>query len=292
MKWTIGIDLRPSGRGALAFARWLQDAAPAENLRFDAVHVLEESFLLQQLRHTHLADLEARLMTRSREELEHASLLDTVQPRLLEGVRAETSLVSQVEEGQADALLVGRRLGSQEEGLVRLGRVARRLLRVLPAPTVVVPGDLRIRDFGPGPVLLATDLSEHSAGAARFAKRIAGLMGRAIVVAHVVPQFDSGAMFVPSATIEQLYQQVGLEQGQKLEQWIQVHGLEGSATAIASGDVVSRLMGITAQEGAPLVVCGSRRLSTTERIFNGSVGSTLAAFGESPVAVVPSDFMG
>lgn len=288
-KWTIGMDLRASGRGALAFARWLREntRAPREVV-FDAVHVAEESFLLRELKHTHLADLEARLLARAGEELELAGLEDAAVPRVVESTHAEKSLQHEAETSGAEALLIGRRVGAHQESFVRLGRIARRIVRASPVATVVVPGDLGVADFGAGPILLATDLSESSTGAARFALRTAELCGRELLVVHIVPQFDQGDMFVPAATLEQLYHQLGLEHGRALEEWIAAHGLRDAKTALATGDVLSRVLGIAEQEACPLVVCGSRRLSVAERIFNASVGSSLAAYGKLPVAIVPT----
>lgn len=287
-KWTIGLDLRPSGRGALAFARWARERTqPPGALELDAVHVAEESFLLRELKHTHLADLEARLLTRAGEELELAGLAGATVPRVVESTHAERALQDAMETSGAEALVIGRRVGAHEDGFVRLGRVARRVLRSSPVATIVVPGDLGVDDFGNGPILLATDLSESSSGAVGFALRVAELCGREVIVVHIVPHFDQGDMFVPAATLEQLYHQLGLERGRELEAWIALHGLRAAKTALATGDVISRVLGIAEQESCPLVVCGSRRLGVAERIFTASVGSSLAAFGKLPVAIVP-----
>jgi nucleotide-binding universal stress UspA family protein len=55
---------------------------------------------------------------------------------------------------------------------------------------------------------------------------------------------------------------------------------------VASGDVIGRVVAISREEKSPLVVCGSRKMSTVERLFNASVGSSLAAYCTCPVAIV------
>ncbi|NJK31386.1 MAG: universal stress protein, partial [Deltaproteobacteria bacterium] len=70
---------------------------------------------------------------------------------------------------ELDALLVGRRARRDEDPIVRLGEVTRRVVRKLPAPVIVVPPDFGddARDLlGSGPIILATDLSDHCIAAA------------------------------------------------------------------------------------------------------------------------------
>jgi len=291
MKWTIGLDLRANGQGALAFARWIgEQTETPERERFDAIHVLEASYLLQELRSAHLPDLEAHAQQRCAEVLAEAGLREPMARAIvIEGDQAETSLAHAASTAGAEALILGRRVGAHDEGIVRLGRVARRAVRWLPLPTIIVPGDLGPTEFGSGPVILATDLTKSSSAAARFAQSFANVVRRKIVVVHVVPRVDPGSMFVPSATVEQLFHQLGLRHGVELEQWRTANGLGDCATVLATGDVISRLIGIAEQERAPLVVCGSRMLSLADRIFTASVGSTLAAYGSVPVAIVPPE---
>jgi nucleotide-binding universal stress UspA family protein len=91
---------------------------------------------------------------------------------------------------------------------------------------------------------------------------------------------------VPAATVEQLYQQLGLEREKSLEAWKRDQGLSDCPSIVASGDVIGRIVAISREEKSPLVVCGSRKMSTVERLFNASVGSSLAAYCTCPVAIV------
>lgn len=62
--------------------------------------------------------------------------------------------------------------------MIRLGRVARRILRRLGAPVLVVPPDLRAEQIGGGPVTALTSVSADSARACRFAADLAARLGR------------------------------------------------------------------------------------------------------------------
>src|SRR5688572_15920141 len=188
---------------------------------------------------------------------------------------------------EADGLIVGRRAKMEDEPIVRLGRVARCLLRRLTVPTVVVPPDLKATDLGDGPILLATDLEEDSEGAATFALHLGRALERAITVVHVVPKPDTSLSFLPEAIFEQLYSQLGMRQTQSLEGWMERHGLSGATKALAAGDVVGRILSIAKHGRSPIIVCGSRKLSMMERMYLSSFGSTLAAHAKVPVATVP-----
>jgi nucleotide-binding universal stress UspA family protein len=289
MKWMIGLDLRPEGRGALAFVRWIRDTvATSGDQTFLAVHVLEEYALLSALRTEQLATVEMQVQAAAKTEIDRAGLSDVLSvPNLLQGVDADVGLVDQAEANRVDAIVIGRKADVADSRWERLGRVARRLLRTLPAPTIVVPPDLDPTTIGDGPILLATDATDDSIGAAEFAKRMGTVLNRPVVVAHIVPTFDAGASYVPAATIEQLYHQLGMEREKSLETWKRDQGLQSASTILATGDVVGRMVAIAKEERVPLVVCGSRRMNAVARIFNASVGSTLAGYCTCPVAVVP-----
>jgi nucleotide-binding universal stress UspA family protein len=139
-------------------------------------------------------------------------------------------------------------------------------------------------------VVLATDLQADSVGAARFAQQVATARGRDVVVAHIVPSTEDAGAFIPAATAQQLYDQLGLERRQSLEKWKADVGLATSPSAIASGEPVERLLGIANAEGAAMIVSGSRRTSPVARLFTASVGTALASYAPCAVAVVPGDY--
>jgi len=289
MKWLIGLDLRPGGSGALAFAKGLRDQVnDRESHDVTCVHVVEASTLL---RHESVVEMEDEITAHARREMEAAGVRpEERNPRIVFGLPADTGLVEVAQDIGADAIIVGRRAGAYESRVVRLGRVARRLLRKLPVPTVIVPPDVRANGLGRGPIMLATDLTDHSAGAAAFAREMSRILDRPIVAIHIVPDSAAELSFLPAATLEQLYGQLGMQEGQNIETWLLHQGLTNASTALATGDVVDRILTIAEQEKPPLIVCGSRLLSTPARIFGSSVGSDLAAHARVAVAVVPPNF--
>ena len=280
MKWVIGLDLRPRGSGALQFARWMAERAASVEL--EGVHVLEDSKLLQLLRRDH-GDIEAVANRRVRETAEQAGLAD-LSTRVVRSSSIDGRLVEEVQGMRADGLIVGRQGRADETALVRLGRVSRRLLRQLPVPIVMAPPELE--HVGEGPVLLATDLQPASSAAARFAKRVAGVLDRPILVAHIVHSGTDTSDLVPAVTVEQFYRQMGLDREHDLHGWMREHALVDVPAVVGEGDVISRLLGIASEERAPLIVCGSRRLGAAERLFTSSVATELTRHAPCAVAVV------
>jgi len=81
MKWIVGVDLRETATGALQFSQWLaRNAARPVRHTFVPVHVLEESYLLQVLRYTQEAEVEAKALTDARHQLERAELSEAAEP--------------------------------------------------------------------------------------------------------------------------------------------------------------------------------------------------------------------
>ena len=72
-----------------------------------------------------------------------------------------------------------------------------------------------------------------------------------------------------------------------LAEWLDSRGVSVDEQSVLLGDAVESLSAHVRSKGAALLVCGSRRLSLTERVFLTSAGSELAALAPCPVAVVP-----
>jgi nucleotide-binding universal stress UspA family protein len=293
-KWIVGMDLRDTATGALQFARWLvTNTSAKDHHEIVPVHVLEESYLMQVLRHEHLATVEALAETAAADELARAGLRAVAAPvRIVRGMVAEDRLVAELDAEKADAIVIGRQAPSDERHFVRLGRVARRLVRRLPAPIVVVPPDLRAKTIGDGPILLAIDLADDDRSAAKFAVRLAASVGREVVVVHVVDVDVAGPRYLPATTVSQFLAQAGLDRGRDLEAWKAAHHLADAPSIIAQGDVVSRLVAIAQSENAPIIVCGSRGMSSLQRVVVASVASELSCWAGCAVAIVPPGWTG
>jgi nucleotide-binding universal stress UspA family protein len=296
MDWLVGMDLTDRGQGALGYARWLGGVLPAGKDRFVGVHVLEEDDLRQLLRYHHLEEIEhkaAAAADRVVSELGAEAVL--AERRVICGRSAEQALAELAHvpaTGSSPlvrALLIGRQARRGERRVVRLGRVARRLLRTLPAPVVVVPPDLQPSAIGDGPVLLAASIEADATGAAAFAKQIADDLGRPLSVVHVVPGDDYlAAEMVPAGVAGEFFRELRKDHERNLVAWMRTHGLAGVPHLVGEGSVVDRLADVAREERAPLVVVGSRGLGLGMRLFSSSVATDLAAACEVPVAVVPN----
>ncbi len=166
--------------------------------------------------------------------------------------------------------------------------MARRLLRKLPGPTLVVPPDYDPADNADGPVMLTTNMSDDAAAAAAFAHRAAERLGRKLVIVHVVPQPDDyAAHYLPEDSLEKMTAEHQAEGEASLAQWANTAGCGDAELIVRQGGVVEELIAVASERSACMIVTGSRRLSTFERVLLTSIGSEIAAVAPCPVAVVP-----
>jgi nucleotide-binding universal stress UspA family protein len=184
-----------------------------------------------------------------------------------------------------DGLVIGRLAATGERRVVRLGRVARRLLRRLPKPLLIAPPDVSSAALGRGPIVLATDLDESSRTAAAFAHRLATELGRELVVVHV----DPGLVLVPTfwgepAMVPSQPRRIPAD----VDDWVKSVGIPGARTRLAEGSLIENVLDIAKREDAPMIVCGSRGLDRFDRIFVSSTGVELARLADRPVAIVPT----
>lgn len=271
--WILGLDLGARSRGAVCLADWL--AGPEHTL---AVHVLE-LWSRPYIRTDALAST-FEVVHRLAHEL-HISPPTRV--TVLDAESAEIGLACAAE--GAAGLVVGRAAGSREQSAWGLGHVARRVLRSLPCPVVVVPRDLTA--VAPGPILFATDLNTASAAAVPFARELAAKHGRELQVVHVIEDRYSDLLDDMDPYWQQARGAYVDERTEGVHRWMTEHALIGQPR-IAHGSVVDELQKYAAATQAALVVVGSRRLGTVDRIFLGSTASALASRASCPVAVVPS----
>lgn len=280
--WIVGIELSPRSSGALQFARWLRETLHARVL---GVYV-SEMYMLG------LPPSDgAAFVLAMRSEAEHwlgslgagapGAAIDATQ--ILDEVDAEAGLVKAAR--GAAGLIIGRRVGKHR--YIRLGRVARRLLRSLPAPVIVVPPELDAGGFA-GPVLLATDLHEQSIPAARFAASFAAAAGRGLVCVHIgQPRWDSVSPEAEPrwAELRRIYRE---NTEREAHAWA-ARVCPGAEVMLEYGDPAERLAAVAELRRASLLVLGSQRLGLVGRIFIGSAASTVAATAGCAVAVVPPD---
>lgn len=287
-KWIVGLDLRPSGQGALVYANWLYGAAKNGDCTLVGIHVLEEAMLQAGLRYHHLDELEAEANTQAAAVLTQAGAETSLSERhLLQGVHASRVLATAREYHQAGGVIVGRQAPREGRRILRLGRTARRLLRTLPGPVTVVPPDFEVV-ADDAPVVVATNLHDDSATAMHFGSEYAAMTGRPLVALHIVPEpEDYAAHYIPKDSREKIADEHAQQARLDLRQWLTGLGLSADREDVVAGHVTDTAVGYCKDAGAALLVCGSRRLSTIERLLLTSIGSDLAAHASCPVTVVP-----
>jgi nucleotide-binding universal stress UspA family protein len=289
--WVVGLDLRARSDGAMLFASWVTRSSRSPH-HLVAVHVLEDPALLTGLHERHLAVLEAAARDVATSVLTHHAPAASCEVSIMAGHAAEDGLETAAAQCNAEALVIGRAAPREGRHLLRLGRVARHVLRHAAVPVIVVPPDLPA-DPGGGPVVVATDLGPASEAATRFGITIADRLQRPLVVAHVMPEIDHwGARVMPADAIAETARAEEDASGAALQQWCTQRGCGHAERVLMRGSTPRRLLELTRQRKAVLVVTGSRRLSAADRILVTSVGSELAAIGSCAVAVVPAADIG
>jgi nucleotide-binding universal stress UspA family protein len=288
MRWIVGVDVGAGPHGALGFAAWAARTGAPRGGDQIAVHVLEDEHLRVVLRLQHLDEVSAAARQATEETLARHGL--DVPVEIVQAAEASDGLAAAAERLSADAVVVGRHAGLDGSGLARLGRIARRALRELAAPVIVVPHDLTPEAIGPGPVLALSSLGDDSVEAVRFARRLATWAGRELVVVHAVRfAVDRGAAYlaIPPERLEGHRKERLSEARSALERWVAANEVRADLLQVIEGSVLASVPGLARELRAPLLVTGSRMLSGIDRQLHTSVGSELAASAPLAVAVVP-----
>jgi len=284
-RWLVGLDLLPENTGVFRFTSWLRAREPGAQAI--GVHVVETGLF------RFLGERVPTILEGARERVDEAvseagGIQLFAKIEAVAASTAESGLMDAALRYGVRALVIGRWSRRGQRSLVKLGRVARRLLRALPVPVIVTPPDLLRSDIGGGPILLATDLSETSSAAARFAVDLAERSGRSLVVAHVGVPRSHAALYVLDAEMAGQVEQERREVEARVHAWAEANVGGGPEVKVAFGEIETELLELAEGLSAPMIVCGSRELSVAERIFASCTASNLAGLARCPVAVVPS----
>jgi nucleotide-binding universal stress UspA family protein len=288
MRWFVGVDLYGRSPGALRWCRFVAEGQRGSDDRFTPVHVVEDRDLGPLRAHVSLAELERMSRESATTAVADAGAATVCDPvKIVHDTTADAAFAEIVAEVDDAIVVLGRRARREGQGWVRLGRVARRLIRHLPCPVVVVPPDLTPEDLGDGPIVLATSMEEDSDGAADMTKRLAARWNREVLVVHVVPSYSVGRPpFADSAIVHQVVTQLRADADGALGRWIARHAIPRARQYATAGDVVDRIVNVADEEKAALIVVGSRRLSLAMRIYASTVGPDVAGTARCPVMVV------
>jgi nucleotide-binding universal stress UspA family protein len=285
VKWIVGLDLRPRSQGAIKTARWLAaHGGPGVRHRFHGVHVVPQTPRVS------VRDDEVDELVEMARLQAHATVAEAGATAAFAHIDAvpgspRDALAAAATFYDADGLIIGRH-GLRDGGtVIRLGTVARQLVRALPTAVMVVPPDHDPAARPEGPVLVATDLAEDAAAAGRFGLRLAQELGVDLLLVHVLETGQLAAQLgaAPHSPI--------VHDPAAFERWVDTYGLGGARTETSSGDVVERILELSQAHDASLIVCGSHRLTLADRVFQASTGTTIAAYADRPVVVVPPESM-
>lgn len=289
MKWIVGLDLGQRTAGALQFVRWLAGKSGGE--RFVGVHVLEEEHLEIALRYHHLDEVLASARDGAEKELRAEgadALVRDVQ--VIQALDAAEALRDAVTSQGADGLVMGRAApGGAGVRIVRLGRVARRVLRGATMPVTVVPPDVRADALGDGPIVALVRLDARSARTATFATALAARVGRPLALAYVIPPtVEQAAPYFPAELGEKIAAEQRARGEEALAAWIGSSALSPQLTAVLQGNPVDAALAFAESHRSPLLIVGARPLHGVASIFATGTASVLASVAPLPVVVVPS----
>lgn len=285
--WIVGYDGRERSEGALRLIRWL-DAHTDFHWSFRGVHVLEH-------------DTDARYEPVGMDEAqrrEDTRILIDRHPagpgfdglEIVHARQVADALEALTEDRHADGLVIGRAAATGSREMVRLGRVARKLVAHAAFPLVVVPPELQPETLEEGPVLVGCDLGEGSVEAARFGVELAGALGRQCMLTHVAGEEIPGRRTVIPA-VSDVADKLETSRSQlddRFVTWASAHGFASLPRIILPGPAVSGLLSEAREQGACAIVVGSRRLSAAQRLVRTSVSSNVAATSWLPVFIVPA----
>lgn len=293
MKWIVGVDLRHRSDGAIKFAAWLREqSAAVEPCGLVGVHVVESKQMAALRGFDPRTAVLSRLAEESRLVIRNTGIsedFDTVD--VIEGRRAAKSLESACVYHHGDGLVVGRKAGSAEHSIVRLGSVARHLLRSLTVPTfIVAPDFVVVEEVSKGPIVVAVTPTDASLSACIFARALAERLGRELIFVRVVTVPEDYAHIYWSSDALDQFRTEFVERARVQQQaWLAEHGFADPRLELRYGGPVVELVAAAGLHDAPLIVCGSRLLGTFERMLTSSTSSDLAAHATCPVAIVPPD---
>ena len=139
-------------------------------------------------------------------------------------------------------------------------------------------------------VVCGVDESDHALAAARVGDELATWLGARLVLVHVVhPPLAVGGpalapAFTPVAEVEQAARAAARSLLGAVAERI---GRPATATRVESGPVALRLEQAAEEEGAELLVVGTRGTGDVHEAFLGSVSGAVLRSARCPVVVVP-----
>jgi nucleotide-binding universal stress UspA family protein len=139
-----------------------------------------------------------------------------------------------------------------------------------------------------GPIVCCLDDSDGARRALATARELAAGLGLELVLVHVAPPTEAPGVSAAAAGQERLREEelrAGDELLARLAREAGVTGPPRRRTAV--GDAAGAIVAVCEEEGAGLVVVGSRGRRGIAAAVLGSVSATVAATAPCPCVVVP-----
>jgi|GEM_PF-4099102 len=281
--WNPAIASESSEPGPLRFGDWF-----TESDELHVVRVIGESFvrgvfgahgsqgvLGQERRQLQQLVTDARLR--------HAARIDVRQSDDVSAALRDAA-------GPSEPLILGRRARSRAQAMVRLGPVARRVLRAAQGPVIMVPPALE--RVGAGPVLLATACGgSEEAAVIRFARDVAAHKRRPLLAVHAFdlpdPEYRSGfALSTPA--LGHLERERRERAERRLALWADENGFSHADTRLLQGDELESIVSLAESLDAALVVSAAPPRGPWEVMSGPSFSSDLASHAGCAVALIPA----
>jgi nucleotide-binding universal stress UspA family protein len=202
--------------------------------------------------------------------------------------RPDAEIVHMAEELDAGLIIVGSRgLGPLKRAL--MGSVSNSVVHHAHGSVLVVRRGGRERDNLPGRILLALDGSEEAAAATRAAVEIANATGSDLHTLFVLPKQELMGYLGPEVADEAVLERAkhrAREFVDKEAKQIEANGGKVKDAHLAFGKPDEKIVKLSEELEAGLIVTGSRGLSGVRRALIGSVSDSVVRHAHCPVLVV------
>lgn len=288
-RWNIAVDLTERSDGAVRFALALRGASLSDPFTFDAAYVITNKHgPADQATDTPTTHAEPEDFVRAHLGSIGASQLAE---RVIIGSHDSPAewLHKHASTPAVDGLIMGRAAQAEGWSLLALGRVARRLIRELPAPTFIVPPDYE-GELRPGPIVAAVAEDDLQPGIIKAADQLADRLNRGRVAVRAVPPPPvppaGGVALTPTHLAPGNYEElkraaearVRSALGSRVSKFDVVSGV-GSPTGV--------VLEVAQEMDAAFIVCGSADRGFLSSLFNPDVGKSVAKNASRPVLLIP-----
>ena len=140
-------------------------------------------------------------------------------------------------------------------------------------------------------ILCAVDLSEHSAAVAEYATMLAKGLGASIIVVYTAPSLSQYVGFhVPPNTIENFVGEIVSGAEKSMDAFVAENfpGVEAKGQVLI-GYAAEEILTRANDEGADLIVMGTRGYGAFKAAVLGSTATRIAAISDTPLLVIQAN---